>query len=358
MTCAETREQFSARADDALSAAARAALEVHLAGCPECRREWQRFAATVGLLRAVEPARAPAGFADRVLAAARPEPWYRRLARGLLVPWPVKLPLEAAALVMVAALTVLIFQRSPELQQMAEAPEPPGAAPPGPAETLSGSAQLLSRPDADTSKDAALGVLPAPTLTDSRSIAAVAKPDAGRSEAEAPPIAQPQEQELVPTRRQQFAKSAPEGRAAAPAPANLAATAESAEATRSKRQEDKLAKEAERDVGSGFLAAVGRKAEAPESQVQRLAVRAAPAAVELSLAVTDRAATERDVAAIVQRLGGAVVAGPAPGTLEIMVPGRAFAPLTGDLARLGTLRIVRQPAELPESVGISLRLTD
>ena len=96
-----------------------------LVTCPECRREWQRFAATVGLLRAVEPARAPAGFVDRVLAGARPQPWYRRLARGLLVPWPVKLPLEAAALVMVAGLAVLVFQRSSDLQLATQAPEPP-----------------------------------------------------------------------------------------------------------------------------------------------------------------------------------------------------------------------------------------
>jgi hypothetical protein len=40
-----------------------------------------------------------------------------------------------------------------------------------------------------------------------------------------------------------------------------------------------------------------------------------------------------------------------------MVPRDAYSVLTGDLARLGTLRVLRQPAELPDSVRIGLQLT-
>ena len=74
MTCHDVRELFSALIDDALDAGERGALETHLATCAECRRELQRFRSTVALLHAVEPARAPVGFVDRVLAAARPTP--------------------------------------------------------------------------------------------------------------------------------------------------------------------------------------------------------------------------------------------------------------------------------------------
>jgi len=359
MTCAECREAFSAYADDALSADARGVVETHLAGCADCRREWQRFFATVDLLHIVEPERAPAGFVDRVVAAARPLPWYRRLARGLLVPWTVKLPVEAAAIVMVAGLAVLIFQRSPELQRAA-----------APAEMASESGTLMAKTAPDASKDVAQAPevraqeLIAPTLADSRNLEG-AKPDAGRSEVQAPPIAQQQAQEPVAARRQQYSEqAAPPPPAAAPPPATAksapaatrpAATAESPE-PRAKRT-DKLAQEAERDAGAGFLSAREGKTEDARSQVQRLTVRAAPAAVELSLAVTDRTAAEREIATAVERLGGAMVT-PAPGTLEIMVPNRAFAALTGDLTRIGTLRIERQPAELPDSVRITLRLTD
>jgi len=123
-SCAEIRELFSARADGALRSDERAQLDAHLATCAECAREWRRFEQTLALVRSIEPARAPAGLVDRVMAA-RPRPWYRRLARTLLVPWPVKLPLEAAAILVVAGLAVLLVQRSPELLRAAREPATP-----------------------------------------------------------------------------------------------------------------------------------------------------------------------------------------------------------------------------------------
>ena len=132
MTCDEARELYSALVDDALSPGEREGLEAHVAGCAECRRELERFRRTVALVQGMEPARAPAGFVDRVLEASTP--WHRRLARRLFVPIRVKLPLEAAAMLMVGALAVLVFQQTPEVQQAARQVAPPPAAPPaGPA---------------------------------------------------------------------------------------------------------------------------------------------------------------------------------------------------------------------------------
>ena len=119
MTCHDARELLSAAVDDALGAAERDRLDAHLGTCADCRRELQRVRDTVALLRAVEPARAPAGFVDRVLAAARPTPGPRRLLRALFLPWPVKLPLEAAATVLVAIGVVYLYQATPELQRAA-----------------------------------------------------------------------------------------------------------------------------------------------------------------------------------------------------------------------------------------------
>ena len=113
MTCPNARELFSAALDDALGADERERLDVHLAGCADCRREQERFERTVRLLRGAEPIRAPAGFVDRVLAAVRPEPWWRRLARRLVTPWPVKLPLEAAAVALVALTAVYLYRGTP-----------------------------------------------------------------------------------------------------------------------------------------------------------------------------------------------------------------------------------------------------
>src|SRR6185295_11805905 len=91
----------------------------HLEGCPECRRELARLEQTVALLRRLEPARAPVGFVDRVLDAARPRPWYLRAAAAVFLPFSVKLPAEATALVMVALLAVYVFEETPALQESA-----------------------------------------------------------------------------------------------------------------------------------------------------------------------------------------------------------------------------------------------
>src|SRR5256885_1891306 len=124
-----------------------------VAGWAEWRRELGAFGRTVALARGIDPAHAPAGFVDRVLAAARPEPWRTWLARRLSVPWPT-LPLGAAALLLVAGLAVLLFRASPEQQQTARYQSPPpGPAAPAPSRETAPSGSSDS-PQADTSRDA------------------------------------------------------------------------------------------------------------------------------------------------------------------------------------------------------------
>ena len=363
MTCTECRELFSAFADDALAAAARGTVEQHMAGCAECRREWQRFSATLNLLHAVQRERAPAGFVDRVLTAARPLPWYRRLARGVLVPWTVKLPLEAAAIVMVAGLAVLVFHRLPETER-ASFSAPTGSRPaPVPADAtdrFTGQQELLARSVDDArNKDSARATAPsAPAATAAPPI----RPEEPLVQhySAPPPLARQPAQDPVMTRRPlpDQAAAPPPAMKSVPAAPNVAgATGEPLDETRAKRQ-DKLAKEAERDAqGARAPAARERKVEGLGLGPQGMIARTVASNVELRLATTDRAATTKEVAAIVERLGGAMVT-PSPDTLEIMVPNQVFAALTGDLSRLGTLRIVQQPGELPDTIRITLRLTD
>ena len=119
MTCHDAREWLSDLIDDALEAEARAQVDAHLAGCAECRRELERLRATVSLLRAVERPQAPAGFVDRVIEAARPTPWHRRLLDWLAAVRLLRFPIEAAAVVLVASLAVYVFQETPALRQAA-----------------------------------------------------------------------------------------------------------------------------------------------------------------------------------------------------------------------------------------------
>ena len=136
MTCHDARPQLSALLDDALSVPEHQALEAHLAGCAECRRELAQLRGTVALLGRLPPVHAPAGFVDRVMGEADRPPWPRRLRDALFRPLRVKLPLEAAAVLLVGVSALYVYQRAPEVQQVArrEAPMPPPTAPAAPAQ--------------------------------------------------------------------------------------------------------------------------------------------------------------------------------------------------------------------------------
>ena len=145
MSCQDTRELFSAWVDGEATPAERARGEEHLRACADCRRELDHFRHTLALLRAVEPARAPAGFAGGVLARARPAPRPRLLERVFL-PLGAKLPLHAAAIVMVGVLVASVVRETPELTRAVPGEALRGAAPGGarPVErATSGAGQLL-----------------------------------------------------------------------------------------------------------------------------------------------------------------------------------------------------------------------
>jgi anti-sigma factor RsiW len=136
VTCHDAREQLSALLDDALPAPERQALGAHLAGCAECRRELEQLRATVALLGRLPPVHAPAGFVDRVMAQAYRPSWPRRLVDALFRPLRVKLPIEAAAVLLVGVSALYVYQHTPEVRQLAreetrESPPPPPAPPAG-----------------------------------------------------------------------------------------------------------------------------------------------------------------------------------------------------------------------------------
>lgn len=321
VSCEEIRELFSARADDALSDDERARLDAHLATCAECAREWARFAGMVGLLRAAPLARAPAGFVDRVLAA-RPQPWYRRLARALLTPWPVKLPLEAAAIVLVAGLAIMLFQRSPELQQAARTPAP---------------AEAPSAPATGPEPYQPKAVESAPGGASTRAL-----PDAAPLE---------KKDEAAPRERTDPATTR-DAAPAAPPPVTPPAPARPAEESRAKRSE---------------APALGARKEAVE---ERAARRSAPSQSELSadlrtaqpallarLAVTDRGAAERAVADLVARAGGRVLARSEDAgavVLGLVVPEARWDEVRRGLETLGSLRLEGDRPAGPVRVTIRL----
>ena len=338
MTCHEARELFSALIDDALGGEERAVLDAHLATCDDCGRELQRFRDTVALLRAVEPARAPAGFVDRVLEAARPTPWPRRWLRALFLPWSLKLPIEAAAIVLVTVGVVYVFRATPELQQ---------------------AARLESTQ---------------PAVTEA--------PRAAISEPSSPATSQPQETDRARERQYMEKKIAATPPAARDEAEQRAAGLKDASRDVDKRQDIDKQKEASRPAPrteSQVAAKVEAPPEsarlpaapAPESRADALQARRpatgstaatslAPPDVSGGLAVSDRDAALRGLAQLLARLGAVEdrrVDGHEGSIIELTIPREAYAEFARELARLGRWQPTREPAALPAQIRVVLRIT-
>lgn len=341
MTCHEARELFSAFVDDELDVRERSALDAHLVGCVDCRRELDRFRRTVSLVQALPPERAPAGFVDRVVTRARPAPWPVRLMRDLFVPW-TKLPLEAAAILLVGGLAVWVYQQTPEQQQSVRLEQaPPKAEAPAPVE-----APARVEPPTAVEEPARA---PAPIESFTRRADAPATPATPAAPA-APPAPAPatpaplrnekkESQQAVADARARGAESQPprvlqESREAAPSPENRGAR-------------DALEKRAAESAPAARSAA--RSLSAP-----------GPADVSGRLTVDDPSSGATALAEITRRVGGSVTASRADGDahlVDLTVPRERYPDLAIEVARLGRWQAEANAAGLPETVRVRIRLT-
>jgi putative zinc finger protein len=360
MTCHDAREQLSALIDDALGAEERGAVAAHLATCADCRRELERLRGTVALLRAVEPARAPAGFVDRVLQAARPEPWPRRLVRALLLPWPVKLPVEAAAIVLVAVGVAYVFRATPELQQASRfestqpATAPREAAPEPPSRDVVREAPRT--PEVARAKEAAQ------TLEGRRAQDTAQAPGLKALEKPAPEKETPETKAAPMT--QVFREVGPRPKDADERRAKL----DDASRDVAKRQANAPpATPAEPQI-AGKLEESSPRPEPRADTLQAPRAAAAPPAVaslvapDVSgrLAVADRDAALQNLARLLARLGGVEdrrFAGDEGPIVELTIPREAYPELLRELAALGRWQLIREAPALPEKVRVTLRIT-
>ena len=146
MNCEQARALFPVRADERITPEERAELTGHLAVCPVCPGEWDRYLQTVILLRSAGEPQAPPGFAQRVIEAATREPWHQRWLRAVFLPLHIKLPLEAVAIVVVSTLVVLVYRQGPEGPRVGVSP--PSQVAPTPAERQEGLEQTPEEPSA------------------------------------------------------------------------------------------------------------------------------------------------------------------------------------------------------------------
>jgi hypothetical protein len=381
MTCAENREQHSALLDGELSPLERARVEAHLADCPECSAELARLARMVGMLHALPAERAAPFFVDRVLAAVRPTPWYARLGRRLVQPWRVKLPLEAAALVIVALGAVYVFQKTPALQQAAryQAPAPAPTPAPPPPQAPSPATPPASIP-ATSPPVSQVPTTPSPAMPDERQRAKTTQPEAPARpapSAPAPPASLPSGALSKDANRAESSKL--EAPAKGPSPSEEAVKPQAAPAPAAKqapKDKDSVSREEERageKKGDGARMDAQAPAAPPaqaEPRRQRLG-RVAPAAPEAArdfvppdasgrLAVGDREAAERALVELRGRLGVTEAfrrdAGEGNVVIEMIVPRAALADFTRGLDGIGRWTWDRDPSTLPPQIRLHILL--
>jgi hypothetical protein len=347
MNCHDVRERLSDFLDEALSPGELGEVRSHLEGCPECRRELERLRATLSILSRVERQRAPVGFVDRVMEAARPVPWYRRLGRWLFVPLGSKLPAEAAAMAMIAVLGVFLLQRTPEMK---EATRPEFQAPPS----------RLEAP-ARVEGPVAKNNLALPSQPQAPAASAVDKLDAGKLAEQAPKAREEPRQEF----KQELNKEADDERSQkAVAPRILASPPPPAAAPGVMAPAAPAENRAKsRGSAEGQSGAAVQPSPAPMSPALGAKRQSAMSGVIGRLNVKDRTSAEKGLADLLSRVGGSEAGRRqelGATVVDVLVPEGRYADFVRGLATLGawvpegpTTSLPTDPQQLRFSIRIA-----
>jgi hypothetical protein len=367
MNCHETRERLSDLLDEVLAAPERAEVGAHLQGCPDCRRELDRLRATVSLLSRVERPRAPVGFVDRVTAAARPVPWYRSLGRRLFLPLNIKLPAQAAAMLVIAVLGVYLLQRTPELRDAArpelQSPalrsESSGATTAAPTPSPAPDQPAPDQPALDQ-KDLKAGKVDSGNVSEPAPRAARETENTVRSERrlDSPQSSPPSTQEFKQGLKKEadadrLEKAGSPTSQAAPAPK----VAESSAPAPTAPPAEPRAKS--RDAAEGQSGAL-----APAPPAMSAKRQSATASVLGRLNVKDRPAAERGLADLLARLGGSETGRRqelGATVVEVLVPEARYPDFVRGLTTLGAFTSEGQPAALPTDppqIRLSIRISE
>ena len=339
MTCHETRERLSGLLDEALDASERAEVGAHLDACPDCRRELDQLRATVSLLSRVERPRAPVGFVDRVMAAAHPVPWHRRLGRRLFLPLGIKLPVQAAAMLVIAVLGVYLLQRTPELRDAVRVER---ETPVFRSEPLGTTQAVPTPPPSPSQKDLKAG-----------------KADFGKLSEPAPRASRESENTVGDERRLDSPQSFPP------------LTQEYKQEPKKEADADRLQKPAvpeappaesrakSRDAAEGQSGAL-----APEPPAMAAKRQSATSSVLGRLNVKSRTAAEQGLADLLSRLGGTETGRRqelGATVVEVLVPEARYADFVRGLTSLGAWTPEGQPAALPTDppqIRLSIRIAE
>lgn len=116
MNCQEVQLQLSGYLEKSLDAIRMKSIETHLVSCPFCRAETHGLADCIRQIADLPILEPPAGFAQRVMAHAREIEIETRRWQWLLSAFKSTVPIQAAAVVLVAVLAVLLYQKNPRFE--------------------------------------------------------------------------------------------------------------------------------------------------------------------------------------------------------------------------------------------------
>ena len=116
MNCQEVESQLSGYLEKSLDAIRMKSVETHLVSCPFCRAEAHGLSDCIRQIADLPVLEPPAGFAQRVMAYAREIEIEPRRWQGLLTAFRSTVPIQAAAVALVAVLAVLLYQKDPRFK--------------------------------------------------------------------------------------------------------------------------------------------------------------------------------------------------------------------------------------------------
>lgn len=116
MNCQEVQIELSDYLEKSLDAIRMKSVETHLLSCPLCRAEADGITDCIGQIAQLPILEPPAGFAQRIMALVlefevKPSFWQR-----LFAPLRVTMPIQAAAVVLIAILAVFLYPKESQIK--------------------------------------------------------------------------------------------------------------------------------------------------------------------------------------------------------------------------------------------------
>jgi hypothetical protein len=122
MECGQFEKMLPEYLEEALTPEAIGRIEKHLISCQKCRTALTEYKKTQELIKALEEVEPPPGFAQKIMVQVREEAQEKRgLLKKLFYPLHIKVPIQAIATVVIAALAIQVY-RSVEPQKAAIQP--------------------------------------------------------------------------------------------------------------------------------------------------------------------------------------------------------------------------------------------